>query len=397
MKKLELRNSIIIKIVGIFAIVIALFAIINLFTATTTLSNIAEVWNGVEVATSFSAGNGTKENPYQITNGSELAYLKKIVEENLLTDLKDKYFILANDIDLGGNNWQGIGTSNAKTFTGHIDGQGFSIKNFKIETPTVINNIDYYSFINTVTESQIENINFNNVEVKTTISDNPIILGIVAGEVKDKTTMKNIAIQNATINIENTLAKQENIIGGAIAKTNVDTVVENIYVNAEMKDTNANNFGSVFGTLNGKASRIITQVTYTNFLSSNVKEYATIEEGTVLEDNYQLVNNGTSLYIQNHPELTIDTLLEQLNSNIDSKYNWIQEKLTLQIAIKTVATIQQENVPVQFAFGKSTDIPLHESEITNTTVYVNDLESDYNYYQGLNYTESKTGALPTGN
>lgn len=398
MKKLELRNSIIVKITGIFAIVIALFAIINLFTATTTLSNIVEVWDGVEVATSFSAGNGTKENPYQITNGSELAYLKKIVEENLLTDLKDKYFILANDIDLGGNNWQGIGTDNTeRMFTGHIDGQGYSIKNFKIETPTIINNIDYYSFFNTVTESQIENMNFSNVEVKTTVSDNPIILGIVAGEVKDKTTMKNIAIQNATINIENTLAKQENIIGGAIAKTNVDTVVENIYVNAEMKDTNANNFGSVFGTLNGKASRIITQVTYTNFLSSNVKEYATIEEGTVLEDNYQLVNNGTSLYIQNHPELTIDTLLEQLNLNIDSKYNWIQEELTLKITIKTVATIQQENVPVQFAFGKSTDIPLHESEITNTTVYVNDLESDYNYYQGLNYTESKTGALPTGN
>ena len=215
MKKLELRNSIIVKIAGIFAIVIALFAIINLFTATTTLSNIVEVWDGVEVATSFSAGNGTKENPYQITNGSELAYLKKIVEENLLTDLKDKYFILSNDIDLGGNNWQGIGTDNTeRMFTGHIDGQGYSIKNFKIETPTIINNIDYYSFFNTLTESQIENMNFSNVEVKTTVSDNPIMLGIVAGEVKDKTTMKNIAIQNATIDIENTLAKKENIIGG---------------------------------------------------------------------------------------------------------------------------------------------------------------------------------------
>ena len=304
MKKLELRNSIIVKIAGIFAIVIISFAIINLFTATTTLSNIAESWDGVEIATSFSAGNGTKENPYQITNGSELAYLKKIVEENLLTDLKDKYFILANDIDLGGNNWQGIGTDNEKIFTGHIDGQGFSIKNFKIETPTIINNIDYYSFFNTVTDSQIENINFNNVEIKTTISDNPIVLGIVAGEVKDNTTIKNIAIQKATIGIENTIARKENIIGGAIAKTNTDTVVENIYINANMTDTNANNFGNVFGTLNGKATAIITQVTYTNFLSTNTKEYATIEEGAILENSYQIINNGTSLYIQNQPDLT---------------------------------------------------------------------------------------------
>ena len=398
MKKLELKNSAIIKISCIFAIVIASFAIINLFTATTTLSNIAEVWDGVEVATSFSAGNGTKENPYQIVSGSELAYLKKIVEENLFTDLKEKYFVLANDIDLGGHVWQGIGTNNIENqFTGHIDGQGYSIKNFKIETPTVINNVDYYSFFNTVAEAQIENINFNNVEIKTTPSENPTILGLVAGKVNDKTTIKNIAIQNATINMENTLAKQENRIGGVIAETSTDTVVENIYVNAEIKDANANSFGTVFGTLKGKAKRIITQVTYTNFLSVNVDEYATIEEGATLEEEYQLVSNGTSLYIQNQQETSIESLLEILNLNIDSKYNWVQEELTLKIAMKQIVTLEQEEIPVQFAFGRSADIPLHESGITDTTVYINDLESDYNYYQGLNYTQSNTGALPTGN
>ena len=149
--------------------------------------------------------------------------------------------------------------------------------------------------------------------------------------------------------------------------------------------------------MKGKAKRIITQVTYTNFLSVNVDEYATIEEGATLEEEYQLVSNGTSLYIQNQQETSIESLLEILNLNIDSKYNWVQEELTLKIAMKQIVTLEQEEIPVQFAFGRSADIPLHESGITDTTVYINDLESDYNYYQGLNYTQSNTGALPTGN
>ena len=66
MKKWKRKTSAIMKITCAFLILISCFGIINLFTATTTLSNIEEAWDGVEVATSFSGGNGTKENPYQI-------------------------------------------------------------------------------------------------------------------------------------------------------------------------------------------------------------------------------------------------------------------------------------------------------------------------------------------
>lgn len=82
MKKLVVRKTAILKITCAFLVLIACFIIINLFTATSTLSNIEVAWDGVEIATSFSGGNGTKENPYQISNGSQLAYLKKVVENN---------------------------------------------------------------------------------------------------------------------------------------------------------------------------------------------------------------------------------------------------------------------------------------------------------------------------
>ena len=146
MKRIVIKKTAVLKISCIFLILIASFTIINLFTATTTLSNIEETWDGVEIATSFSGGNGTKENPYQITKGSELAYLKQLVEESHTEELQNKYFIITQDIDLGGNNWQGIGTivgNETRAFTGHIDGQGYSIKNFDIETPTIIDNTDY--------------------------------------------------------------------------------------------------------------------------------------------------------------------------------------------------------------------------------------------------------------
>ena len=157
MKKWKRKTSAIMKITCAFLILISCFGIINLFTATTTLSNIEEAWDGVEVATSFSGGNGTKENPYQISSGSELAYLKQIVEQNQIPNLQEKYFVLMKDIDLGGNNWQGIGTKNEDIelpFSGHFDGAGYSIKNFKIETPTTIDDVDYYGLFNLVSNAE---------------------------------------------------------------------------------------------------------------------------------------------------------------------------------------------------------------------------------------------------
>lgn len=54
------------------------------------------VWDG-SVATSYKRGNGTKNNPYVISNGSELAYFK---QELLNNNYENTYFVLSNDIKL---------------------------------------------------------------------------------------------------------------------------------------------------------------------------------------------------------------------------------------------------------------------------------------------------------
>ena len=54
------------------------------------------VWDGM-VATSYADGDGTSDNPYIISNGSEFAYFSEQLKE---TNYENKYFELSNDIVL---------------------------------------------------------------------------------------------------------------------------------------------------------------------------------------------------------------------------------------------------------------------------------------------------------
>ena len=404
MKKPVVKKIAILKISCAFLILIASFAIINLFTATTTFSNIEEAWDGVEIATSFSGGNGTKDNPYQITKGSELAYLKQVVEENNTEELQNKYFILMQDIDLGGNNWQGIGAvidNNTKTFTGYFDGQGYSIKNFKIETPTVINNVDYYGFFNIVNNAEIKNINFHNAKLKTVATNKSAIIGLVASDIKGKSNINNIAIQESSLDLSKTIGTQENKIGGVFGQVSEEVILENIYNQMDIIDMNGNTFGSVFGTLSGKANNIITQPTFTNFLSVNISSVNKITKTGVLENSYKLTSGNNSLYIVDNTENSIESLLENLNKKIEVNYSWQLDSLHLKISraedLQAMQNDSTNDIPILFSFGQNISIPLHDTGIESDTVYINDLDSDYNHYIGLNYTESSSGSLPTGN
>lgn len=90
-------------------------------------------WDG-SVAASFSGGSGTADDPWKISNGSELAYLASVVNSNG-SATHNQYYILTADIDLGGQEWTGIGNQNdaGKAFKGKFDGNGKVITGFAIE------------------------------------------------------------------------------------------------------------------------------------------------------------------------------------------------------------------------------------------------------------------------
>ncbi|MBE5937406.1 MAG: hypothetical protein E7265_05185 [Lachnospiraceae bacterium] len=127
-----------------------LMAIVMLFTMVIYVPSDAQVyaaspeWNGY-VATSYDAGKGTKENPYQIRWGSQLAYLAENVNNG--ETYENTYFVLTGDIVLnsvdgsswelwdnqssGLKDWEAIGYYNSAddkcAFAGNFDGEGHTI------------------------------------------------------------------------------------------------------------------------------------------------------------------------------------------------------------------------------------------------------------------------------
>ena len=66
------------------------------------------VWDG-STAAAFAGGTGTAEDPYQIANGAELAYLASSVNNGETYEAKN--FVLTANIDLNGLPWTPIANS----------------------------------------------------------------------------------------------------------------------------------------------------------------------------------------------------------------------------------------------------------------------------------------------
>lgn len=93
------------------------------------LCNAQTPWDG-NVANGFSEGNGTKENPYLISDASQLAFLAK--EVNAGTNYSGVYLQLVTDIDLNSLPWEPIG-NDKNYFAGNFQGNGKTISNMSID------------------------------------------------------------------------------------------------------------------------------------------------------------------------------------------------------------------------------------------------------------------------
>lgn len=89
-------------------------------------------WGGT-VARGFAGGDGTEENPYQISNAAELAYLADIVN-NQQSEPEYKYYVLTDNINLGYEEWIPIGLygNENQYFKGSFDGNGYTISDLNI-------------------------------------------------------------------------------------------------------------------------------------------------------------------------------------------------------------------------------------------------------------------------
>ena len=100
--------------------------------------DIIAAWNGSAAATL--QGEGTKENPYKISNGAELYYaISTYSTQDYATLIENKpYFEITSDINLANQQWYNVGktsypssTNFATGFAGVIYGNGHTIYNLK--------------------------------------------------------------------------------------------------------------------------------------------------------------------------------------------------------------------------------------------------------------------------
>ena len=128
------------------------------------------VWDG-STAAAFAGGTGTAEDPYQIANGAQLAYLASSVNSG--ETYTGKNFVLTANIDLNGLPWTPIansfsdalfGGSDYRVFAGNFDGKGYTISNVSIGSETTPLESDVLGLFG-ATEGKISNLNLDTVSI----------------------------------------------------------------------------------------------------------------------------------------------------------------------------------------------------------------------------------------
>ena len=152
-------------------IVSAVMALILCLTLLPTAALAAEgAWDG-SIATAFAGGSGTENDPYQIDDGAQLAYLAS--EVNKGQPYENSYFVLTADIDLANHDWTPIGNSFSDVlfggtdyhlFAGNLDGKGHTIFNISIGTEIIPLESDVFGLFG-ATGGKISNLNLDSVAI----------------------------------------------------------------------------------------------------------------------------------------------------------------------------------------------------------------------------------------
>ncbi|MBR5518082.1 MAG: hypothetical protein IKV86_03550 [Clostridia bacterium] len=163
------------------------------------------VWDG-SVAKNFAGGKGTKEDPYVISEASQLAFLAQSINARVASKFNGKYYRLESDINLNNINWTPIAVDLDKAFNGVFDGNGHIIRNLNI----TLNDSQFASGL----FGYIDNATISNLGIDTATvtpygeyhgnSDKRQSLGVLVGVVKAKGKYNFISdcfVRNAKIDV----------------------------------------------------------------------------------------------------------------------------------------------------------------------------------------------------
>ncbi len=210
-------------------------------------------WKG-EIAERFTSGFGTEALPYIITSGEELALLAKVTNEQT-PGYAGAYYELGANINLGGNNWVPIGNFAETPFSGHFNGNGYTVSNLKIANNEYAGLFGYV-LNGTITKLGIKNLNIN-ISASQSSSQSDVYVGALAGYVmgsKGTSSISEISVDDCVINIDTSAEYLYvgGIAGYGCAKSLGKTYMTDVYASLDIvadNSTGYNYIGSITGLL----------------------------------------------------------------------------------------------------------------------------------------------------
>ena len=245
------------------SVLLALALCLSLLPATALAVDSA--WDG-SIATAFAGGSGTENDPYQIDDGAQLAYLAS--EVNKGQTYENSYFVLTADIDLVNHDWTPIGNSfsdalfggkDYSLFAGNLDGKGHTISNISIGTESTPLESDVFGLFG-ATGGKISNVNLDGVTIcgiAKNVSGYIIgLAGALAGSASGPIENCHVTKLNLTMNTPDSGTAAAYWIGGLVGALDGSQHIEECSASGTIKELSGKgSIGGLIGEL-GKAAKI---------------------------------------------------------------------------------------------------------------------------------------------
>ncbi len=401
-KSINVRKTVFLYFTALFVLAVISYSLYSFITAVITLSD-PDGWDGYTVATSFALGNGSKENPYIIQDASEYVYFQQLIEGDNSKAYSSLYYKLGNDINFNGNAIKPTGVileDEEKIFTGNLDGAGYSLSNFKINAPVVVDGKDYYSLFVKTKDATIERLIIDNYRIEVEDSDKTIVVSPFIGSNEVTVTEEGVTLSSFTdiilhnFNIDFSKVTTENNSIFAFMGDAKNSKIHNVYLDGEITSNLLNQSLALIGGEIPEVSNFVNRVTLIN---------STSDLGHL--DNPSYYYYGNDSFYHGEDVVAVDSIIRLFNENMPSPYYWdfTDNYFDLCIFEEKEDSVESEILPVEVkgfsfsiksAIGTSTSIVTHASGTDGNTFYINDFDMDYNYFKGLNYTEVRTTSLP---
>ncbi|MBQ6539094.1 MAG: hypothetical protein IJL76_02325 [Bacilli bacterium] len=374
------KNKLMYITFAMFVLLVFSFSIVSFFSNGSLAEITYTKWDGITVGTDFASGNGTEANPYVINDGNQLMYFKKVLEEQD-EEYVDKYYKLGANIDLD-NHY----ITPFATFKGHLDGNGNFISNINMTSSYDIDNSECYGLFSNLEDASIKNLNISNFNIEPVQNSKMLFVGGLAGFITGDSDIYNVSVSRVTINLANTKSIAGSGIGLLTGSIDEIKSIKNIFVDGKISSKYNTNVAIVSSNLITN----ITNVVYRVDTSLELEEFNYIEEGITSE--YVIKMSGENKLVYEDEEYSVTTALDLFNRDLkDLVWKYDSENL-FYVGVEDKKPV---NKPTSFGFNPRT-ITLHDSGRSGDTLYVNDLESDYNDFMGRNYTGKTDGVIPDG-